>query len=138
MILRDWNREEVAEFLFDNRGLILRRIRGKLRARKLAGGDDTDILSSAARRVDEAWQEGRVRFESEAQFFAYLWALTDNLVSNRLRDSVRRQCVEVHPDDLAVPKSTDARDFADVLMSKVVSPRDAELLRWKIAGLPHG
>lgn len=93
---RSLTRAEVADWLVANSRTILRRIRRKTRRAGEAAGpfaatilDEDDILASVSRRIDAAAADGSLRTTHQAELWAYVRAITRNVVHQRLREGAR-------------------------------------------------
>ena len=86
------SREDIARLLLADPEKIRRRLRGKLRQLERARRGQSlvlleldDLLSTVVRRVNRAVLSGRLRTEHEAEFWAYVYTVAENLIVERLR-----------------------------------------------------
>jgi len=116
-------REQVAEFLNAYGPLLLRRIRGKLRAARDRNGtsypsafDSDDILASVIRRIDLLACRGTLRIDHPGELIALLHVVTDRAVCEAIRKSLAaRRAGEVlrsMPRPCAAAQPLDAPDIA--------------------------
>lgn len=84
------DRQAVAECILRNRGLVRSRVRRAL-GRRGSPADADDALSSVLRRIDELCLRGLLRVGSEAEFWALVLVVTDNVALTRARFLGRAQ-----------------------------------------------
>ncbi len=137
-------RAEVAEFMFRNREVILRRIRNKLSAARSARAmtDTEDLFSSMVRRLDGLAAADSLRAAMDAQLWTLALKTARNLVLEKYRVAARLRRLQEdergplrRPEESPLRKETGAAELECVL-SSLADDADRELLLMKLAGLP--
>lgn len=142
-------RDDMARFILRNRARIRRRVLAKIRRSGSRPGafwlDPDDITSSVFRRIDTAMLRGALRTQSEHEFWAFVIAVTDNLVFNRLRAARNERaagggCVDEWSGHASMASCRDddeaAERFHQLVMS-LTSDEDRELALWRAHGASY-
>jgi DNA-directed RNA polymerase specialized sigma24 family protein len=79
------NREEIAQYLLENRDRVRAFARRKLTSKARSVFDSEDVFSSVLRRVDALASAGSLRLHSESDLWALVAAITHNSAVNRTR-----------------------------------------------------
>lgn len=142
------SREQVASYLLANRGMVRRRVLGKLRQAGHSGIDPDDLLSTVIRRTDLAFLRDLLKPDSDAEFWAYVLAIADNATLNRIRDELLRRSAPLDAamlanstsvaNDHAGSRSEAAAAEVHQLLMELPFEQDRELLLWKARGVSYG
>ncbi len=140
------DREQIAHLLLNNYALIRRRVLAEMRARgafRASGGgypDPEDVSSSAIRRIDRALHLNMFKGTTEPEFWAFVLAITSNLVCTVMRDQLVRVRAEHKVPARHTPDNDECARVAVELHRLVMSARtesDRELIHFKLIGLEN-
>jgi len=140
-------REEVARWLNDHSDLVLRRIKGKVRAARAEGLggpfaasllDEQDILASVTRRVDEAAARGRLSTVETAVLWGYVQGVVGRVIKNRLRTGARDMRVFsllTEEERGAIAADRDELDRIAPLIERALTPEEWAQVRSRARGV---
>jgi hypothetical protein len=142
--MRAGDRDAAAAFVAAYGPLIRRRVRGKLGPAMRRLFDSMEILSTVSRRLDRYVRSGRVRADSETQFWSLVFRMVDAAMADRLRILRRLRAVEGEDSDFAQAllvrlEAADARDdgpesVVDDALRALDDPADRQALSLWLMG----
>lgn len=146
--MRGGDRHAAAEFVARCGDRLRRRVRSKLSKPMQRLFDSQDILSTVARRLDGFVREGRVRAETEPQFWSLLHTISDNALIDKARVIRRLRIAEGDDGPLAhrlaerlEAADRDREDGAVIELDAAISflrdPIDRQILCLWLKDLPH-